>query len=182
MGFVPMPDAACYVPLPPPQPKPRPTCSIALYSRGVSTSNSNSSGGGSVVSGPATLLTAAHTYLVVTSETGTYVVEGYTLTEQSSPNSLPVDHLDAETTDHGHGDNPASDHFYGSITGSFVCDWLPTLTTASATINAANVVYNTFGPNSNTAMYYILSQLPRTASPWFSGIPYGLQGWYAFNF
>ncbi len=181
MGFVPAPNPACYVPLPPPPPSPKPTCSIALYSRGVTTSNSNSNGGGSVVSGPGSLLGAAHTYLQVTSETGTYVVEGYVITTQASSNNLPVDHLDAETSDFGHGDNPANDHFYGSITGTFVCDWLSTITAASVRINAANVVYQPTGPNSNTAMYYILSRLPTTATPWFSGAS-NLAGWYAYPF
>jgi hypothetical protein len=93
---------------------------------------------------------------------------------------MPFSVLDVEKSATGRGDNPASDHFYGSISGSFVCDWLPIIDAAKDRINADRVRYHNAGPNSNTALLYILSQLPNTMSPWVSRP--NLTGWYPYEF
>src|SRR5581483_2056474 len=99
-----------------------------------------------------------HGYLDVTTPTGSYVVEGFD----------NHGHLNAQETDTGLGtDRPGSDPSYGTVSGSFVCDWLSTIDTAAAKINSDNVVYSKWSLNSNTALYYVLSQLPRTVMPWF---------------
>lgn len=156
-GLFGMPPEPCFDPTtagpPPPPPAARESCSISFDYRGIT--------GLPYIGG----VGAGHGYLAVTTGSGSYVVEGYVVTTQSSPNSLPVDHLDAERTINGHYDNPATDSSYGKVEGAFVFGWLSTLDAARAKINADNVVYNKTGPNSNTALFYMLSQLPTHSRP-----------------
>jgi hypothetical protein len=62
----------------------------------------------------------------------------------------------------------------GRITGANVCDWLPTIHAAFARVTNDGITY------SNTALYYILSQLPSTVIPWYT--PPNLRVFYAYPF
>jgi RHS repeat-associated protein len=155
-------------PPPPPPPPGAPSCSISVDYRGITGLPSIG------------IIGAAHGYLAVNTPDSSYVIEGYLYTEQSSPDSLPVQYLDVEKTPTGHGDDPAHDKSYGSVSGAFVCDWLPTLAAAGGRVTKDKVVYDKTGPNSNTALYYLLSQLPRTFTPWYK-TP-NLIGYYAYPF
>lgn len=67
----------------------------------------------------------------------------------------------------------------GTITGPQVCGAFATLEADVATINGANIKYNRFGPNSNSALrYMLLSLLSQLGSSWYS-IPSTRVGYYA---
>jgi hypothetical protein len=104
------------------------------------------------------ILGAGHGYLNVTTDNGSYVVEGFN----------NHGYLNAQETDKGlSNDRPGSDPSYGSVSGSFVRDWLPKIDAAAIQVNRDDVIYNAAQLNSNTVLYYILSQLPPTFTPWF---------------
>jgi RHS repeat-associated protein len=147
-------------PLPPPNDPPPPSCDINFQYREF--------GGfpGSL------LVNAGHAYLHVHTDTADYVVEGYRDSGKM---------LRGEETDHGLArDNKATDSSAGQISGSFVCNWLSTIDTAVARINQDNVKYNLTGPNSSTALAYVLSQLPATMTSWWTSP--GLVGFYQYPF
>ena len=69
-------------------------------------------------------------------------------------------------------DNPFRDHLDGTLTGPEVCDWLAILDGAASNINGANICYRGFGPNSNSALRYMLGSLPDQTwyhMPWMIG-------------
>jgi len=165
----------------PPVTPPPPSCEIDLDYRGLL--------GGKVP--PILKLGIEHLYLAVISATGSYVQEGYPIAQR----------LDAVTTANGIDDDPSNqttNGSFGHVAGTFVCGWLPILNSAANRVKGANAVFNELGPNSSTALYYMLSQLPTTISQWFKfpvisvldsivfGLPVGVTvypiGWNAYPF
>jgi hypothetical protein len=63
-------------------------------------------------------------------------------------------------------DIPSDDHIDGTLSGSQVCGWLTTLESDAAKVNAANISYHWYGPNSSSVLRYMLNSLPITS--WFS--------------
>jgi hypothetical protein len=139
-------------------------CTITLEYRGISGLNYGLG---------ATANLAGHGYLFIQTPTGNSIVEG----NRNKTNN----ELYAQQTASGlNFDHPATDEKAGSISGTFVCDWIPIIQAAIARINQDAVTYHTLGPNSNTALEYILSQLPNTLAAWFSAP--NLKGFYPYPF
>jgi len=61
-----------------------------------------------------------------------------------------------------------------------VCNWLGLIDNAAARVNSDNVKYGRASVNSNTVLFYFLSQLPTTFTPWFHDP--GLWGFHAYPF
>lgn len=114
---------------------------------------------------------AGHAYLDIVDPSGSkYIVEG--------DHDKKTDKLLVKKSSGLHFDHPKTDHVSGSITSPQVCDWIPIVLGAMATVNQDSLTYRTLGPNSSTALAYILGQLPSTS--WFS--PPHLKGWYKYPF
>ena len=126
--------------------------------------------------------TSLHGYLDFTSSAGPpAIIEGYNpvnsnkLLAWDSPTGLP-------------GDIPSRDQYDGSISGPWVCGARGILDLDVSRINAANITYAAvFGPNSSSALRYLVSSLntlvllndPGDVS-WYT-VPFSMQifGWWA---
>ena len=121
----------------------------------------------------------AHGYLKFTSPAGVSIFEGgIDFADRTVTGSQ--DKLTGASTPGGlSGANP-TDQSLGKISGAFVCDWIVSLWASVDRITAAKLTYREIaGPNSNSALRYILSQLPKTIVPWFNIPFYALWG-YSF--
>ena len=147
------PNPGCEVPGP--SELASPICTLTFNYRGIAL--------------PVVGILAAHGYLHFTSTAGTdVIIEGY---DDDSG------HLRAWVDPHGlPDDDPGLDKTAGSISGTYVCGWITTLEADVTAINGANITYDRTGPNSNSALAYMLSTLPNTTSSWYK-VPSGLVGW-----
>lgn len=143
------------LPLPPPPLAPEdPSCEINFQYRGLDF--------------PLAPTVGLHGYLSFTTSFGTSeVFEGYTdesnrLKAWGRPGGLDAN-------------KPSTDKSAGRVSGEFVCDWFASLNSSVSRINRANIDYNDLGPNSSSALRYMLSQLPETFTAWFS-VPFTLVG------
>jgi RHS repeat-associated protein len=146
-------------------PKPDKCCSINFQYRAVSRIK------------PILLFEAGHGYLHVTVQQGGREVSNYI----AEGNQSKTGRLIAQETDNGlHYDHPNEDPSAGSVSGAFVCNWLGLIDNAAARVNSDNVKYGRASVNSNTVLFYFLSQLPTTFTPWFHDP--GLWGFHAYPF
>ena len=76
--------------------------------------------------------------------------------------------------------NKYKDTSAGHDTGNFVCDWLSGIDMSVSRINKSKVDCQPAGPNSNTALGFILTQLPLTFTSWWKDP--GLAGFYPHTF
>jgi RHS repeat-associated protein len=64
---------------------------------------------------------------------------------------------------HLSSDVPSKNHWDGTMSGEDICSWLSILQQAASDVNAADIKYHVLGPNSTTALVYMLSNLPQTS-------------------
>ena len=148
----PAPPPVILPPQPPPQGPLPPTCTLTVYSRSLDRI------------GIRNIPINLHGYLDLTTPFGSYIFEG-----------LHVGNLLQAGSDGGN--NPGVDQNDGSINGPWVCGALPTLDTDETKINGANISYSGIGgPNSNSALRYMLQSLNIFSAPtsWYS-IPFPMQ-------
>jgi RHS repeat-associated protein len=151
--FDPSPSPACYAPVPPPPAPPAPSCKLSFEYRGLY--------GVGALSG-----VAAHGYLDFTAADGSnYIIEGQQVSQGGNASVLQT----CVAASCYPNDHPSTDPSAGSISGPQVCDWFTTILQAATQIDQANIAYNANGPNSNSALNYILQQLP--SSSWYT-VPY----------
>jgi len=151
--FEPAPDPSCYADVPPPEGPPSPSCSLSFDYRGYSG-----------ISALASI--AAHGYLYYTAaDNSTDIIEGV---QVSQGGGAPLLQTTAGPTGYA-ADNPSTNPSAGAIAGPQVCNWFATILSAATQIDQADIPYNARGPNSNSALGYILSQLP--SSSWYT-VPY----------
>lgn len=147
----------------------QPSCTLTLESRGLTL--------------PLLGFTSLHGYLDFTSSTGASgVIEGYN--PLGSHTLLAWDNTMGGLV----GDAPASDQDDGSISGPWVCGARGILDLDVSRINAANIPYSaTFGPNSSSALRYMVSSLNTLVllndpgdTTWYT-VPVAMQvfGWWA---
>jgi RHS repeat-associated protein len=98
-----------------------------------------------------------HGFLDFTSSTGSLIIEGL--------------HTGNKLTAAGNG-KPAQGTVDGAITGPFVCFALPILQLDVSNINAANITYGGLGPNSSSALRYMLQSTSfltlYNGGPWYT--------------
>ncbi len=167
--FNPSPDPLCYAPVPSPPPPPPIICTLTVKYRPIDD-----------------YPPAYHAYLYFTSSDGTAdIIEGY---------RNPSNYLSVSIGTSGlPSDNPSKDPSAGSISGAYVCAWFATLESDRSNVNGAGIIYNKYGPNSNSVLAYMLSSLPSTdssGSAWYSlpgtgTIPFPISiyipGWPSIN-
>jgi RHS repeat-associated protein len=135
---------------------PLPSCTLTSYARGL---------GGSGPLGP-----GFHGYLVF----GSTATPGVSLFIEGWTPDLKTLQAWVNQGSGISGDNPRIDSQLGSISGASVCGYLPGIESAVNEINASNVPYSLLGPNSSSALRYIVSQsMPRSVWANDAGGPLG---------